>query len=108
MIDTLSAMRVEPKRTSFRSPWQNGVAEGWVGTVRRELLDHVIVLNEQHLRRLLREFLEYDSRDRTHVSLGKDAPGGRGVQSRPSVRARVMSRRRVGGLHHRYAWHDAV
>ena len=50
-------MEVRPVRTSFQSPWQNGVAERWVGSCRRELLDHVIVLNEQHLRRLLHEYL---------------------------------------------------
>jgi hypothetical protein len=55
----LRHMEVHAVRTSFQSPWQNGVAERWVGTCRRELLDHVIVLNEQHLLRLLREFLAY-------------------------------------------------
>jgi len=55
----LRHMEVRPVRISFQSPWQNGVAERWVGSCRRELLDHVIVVNEQHLRRLLREFLEY-------------------------------------------------
>ena len=46
-------------RTAYRSPWQNGVAERWVGSCRRELLDHVIVLNESHLRRLVRDYLKY-------------------------------------------------
>ena len=64
---------VAPVRTSVHSPWQNGVAERWIGTCRRELLDHVIVLNEQHLRRLLCEFLEYYHDDRTHLSLSKSA-----------------------------------
>ncbi len=59
VAQTLRALQVCPLRTSFQSPWQNGVAERWVGTCRRELLDHVIVLNAEHLRRLLSEFLDY-------------------------------------------------
>lgn len=55
----LRGMQVEPLRTAYRSPWQNGVAERWIGSCRRELLDHVIVLNEEHLGRLLREFVAY-------------------------------------------------
>jgi putative transposase len=61
----LRLLEVRPVRTSFQSPWQNGVAERWGGTCRRELLDHVIVLNEQHLQRLLQEFLRYYHEDRT-------------------------------------------
>lgn len=72
-------MGVRPVQTSFQSPWQNGVAERWVGICRRELLDHVIVLNETHLRRLLGEFLAYYHSDRTHLSLGKDPPTARAV-----------------------------
>jgi putative transposase len=90
------------------SPWQNGVAERWVGTCRRELLDHVIVLNEQHLQRLLQEFLRYYHTDRTHLSLGKDPPTTRAVCAPPSPLAAVASVPRVGGLHHRYEWRDAA
>jgi transposase InsO family protein len=105
---TIEAMGVSPTRTSFRSPWQNGVAERWVGTLRRELLDHVIVLHERHLQHLLQEFVEYYSHDRTHLSLEKDTPAGRPVHSRPSRGARVVSRRRARGLHHRYVWREAA
>ncbi|HTG62666.1 MAG TPA: integrase core domain-containing protein, partial [Terriglobia bacterium] len=66
-----------PIRTTFRSPWQNGVAERWVGSVRRDLLDHVIVLNQRHLRRLMKNYLRYYHEDRTHLGLGKDTPEGR-------------------------------
>jgi transposase InsO family protein len=59
MIEVVKSFGIKPKRTSFRSPWQNGVAEGWVGSCRRELLDHVIVLNERHLRRLMNEYVRY-------------------------------------------------
>ena len=56
-----------PIRTAFRSPWQNGVAERWVGSVRRDLLDHVIILNQRHLRRLMKNYLRYYHEDRTHL-----------------------------------------
>ena len=55
VVDTIKSFGIEPKRTSFRSPWQNGVAERCVGNCRRDLLDHVIVLNERHLKRLMSE-----------------------------------------------------
>jgi hypothetical protein len=67
----------EPTRTAFRSPWQNGVAERWVGSCRRDLLDHVIVLNEQHSKRLMFEYVRYYHEDRTHLGLAKDTPTGR-------------------------------
>jgi len=68
---------IEPKRTSFRSPWQNGVAERWVGNCRRDLLDHVIVLNQRHLKRLMNEYVRYYHEDRTHLALAKGTPAGR-------------------------------
>jgi len=79
-----------------------------VGSCRRELLDHVIVLNEEHLLRLLREFLAYYHRDRTHLSLGKDPPITRAVCLPVSPCATVASLPRVGGLHHRYEWREAA
>ena len=89
-------MRVRPMRTRFQSPWQNGVAERWVETCRRELLDHVVVLDEAHLRRLLSEFLAYYHDDRTHLSLGKDPPCERAVCSQSLVTAKVTSLPRIG------------
>jgi transposase InsO family protein len=74
---TLTAMGSTPKRISYRRPWQNGAAEHWVGSGRRELLEHVIVLGEQHLRRLLREYLAYYHQDRSHLALATDTPDGR-------------------------------
>jgi hypothetical protein len=59
----VKAMGSEPIRTRFRSPWQNGIAERWVGSVRRDLLDHAIVLNRRHLRRLLKEYVRYYHED---------------------------------------------
>jgi hypothetical protein len=90
-----------PTRTSYQSPWQNGVAERFVGTVRRELLDHVIVLNESHLRQLIESFVTYYNVDRTHIGVGKDSRCGRPVEQRPGRRANVVSLPRVGGLYHR-------
>jgi hypothetical protein len=63
-----------PKRTSFRSPWQNGIAERWVGSCRRDVLDHIVALNERHLKRLLAEYVRYHHEDRTHLGLEKATP----------------------------------
>jgi transposase InsO family protein len=103
----IKSFEIDPKRTAFRSPWQNGTAERVVGSVRRELLDHVVVLNEDHLRRLLREYVDYYNDERVHTSIA-DAPVGRPVESRPSENAKVVGFPRVGGLHHRYCWHEAA
>jgi transposase InsO family protein len=96
-----------PKRTAFRSPWQNGTAERFVGSVRRELLDHVVVFNEDHLRGLLREYVDYYNAERVHTSIG-DAPNGRPVEVRASSCSKVIGLPRVGGLHHRYRWREAA
>jgi transposase InsO family protein len=105
---TLRSLQVEPTRTSYRSPWQNGVAERFVATVRRELLDHVIVLNERHLDRLLKSYIDHYHRDRTHLRLDKDTPLGRPVEPRPTTSVTVVGLPRVGGLHRRYAWRRAA
>ena len=59
VIDTVKSFGIQPRRTSFRSPWQNGVAERFVGNCRRDLLDQVIVLHERHLKRLMNEYIRY-------------------------------------------------
>jgi transposase InsO family protein len=92
-------LNIKALRTSFASPWQNGVAERWVGSCRRELLDHVIALNERHLKRLLSEYVSYHHEDRTHLGLSKETPGCR---TRCVTSGRVVSHDRLGGLHHRY------
>jgi len=104
---TIDRIGIEPRRTAFRSPWQNGIAERWVGSARRELLDHVIVLNEKHLQILLREYIDYYNTDRVHTWL-RDAPKGRPVEHRSSPEAQVIGKSRVGGLHHRYEWREAA
>ncbi len=88
-------------RIAPRSPWQNGFAERWVGTLRRELLDHVVVLGERHLLRLVRQHVAYYNEDRPHMSLGGDAPTGRSLE--PPSAGDVIALPRVGGLHHRYS-----
>ncbi len=104
VVSTAKSMGLQPVRTAFRSPWQNGVAERWVGSVRRDLLDHVIVLNRRHLGRLLNEYIRYFHEDRTHLGLGKDCPDGRVPAIAPRDHYRVISLPRLGGLHHRYSF----
>jgi len=67
--------------TAYRSPWQNGYCEKVIGSIRREFLDHVIVMNENHLRRLLNEYFHYYNFQRTHLGLNKDSPVSRPIQS---------------------------
>jgi len=110
VVSTMKSFGTQPQstRTAFRSPWQNGVAERWVGSVRRELLDHVVVFNERHLRRLLREYVAYYHDDRTDLGLGKATDPRRGRWSGGLEKPNVVARPRVGGLHHRYEWRDAA
>jgi putative transposase len=79
--------------------WQNGIAERWVGSCRRDLLDHIVALNERHLQRLLSEYVRYHHEDRTHLGLEKGTPDGR---IRSVASGGVLSQVRLGGLHHRY------
>jgi transposase InsO family protein len=102
VIETVKSFGIKPKRTTFRSPWQNGVAERWVGNWRRDLLDHVIVVNERHLKRLMNEYVRYYHEDRTHLALAKGTPAGRRAAKNPGVVRRIASMPRLGGLHHRY------
>jgi len=108
VIALLSATGLKPKRTSIRAPWQNGTAERWIGSCRREILDHVIALNEEHLRRLLRDYIRYHEEDRIHDALNKDTPNRRPVEPKPAANATVISQPRLGGIHHRYAWRQAA
>jgi transposase InsO family protein len=108
VIAFLKATGLKPKRTSVQAPWQNGSAERWVGSCRREILDHVIALNELHLRRLIRDYVNYHHDDRIHAALEKDTPNRRPVEQRPTVTATVISMPRLGGLHHRYAWREVA
>jgi len=86
--------------TEPHSPWQNLFVERLIGSVRRECLNHVLVLGERHLRRTLARYFAYYHRTRTHLSLDKDPPHGRPIE-RPEL-GRVIPIREVGGLHHSY------
>jgi transposase InsO family protein len=97
---TIAAMNIEPVRTAPRSPWQNAYVERVIGSIRRECLDHVIVVNDVGLRRVLRDYVTYYMRSRTHLALGKDAPITRPVM--PPSAGPIVVTPHMGGLHHRY------
>lgn len=86
--------------TAPRSPWQNPCAERVIGSMRRECLDHLIILNEQHLRRILREYVHYYNQSRPHLALDRNAPTPRDVE--PPSQGPIVAFPEVGGLHHRY------
>jgi transposase InsO family protein len=96
----IKSLGIEDVPTAPRSPWQNAFVERVIGSIRRDCLDHVIVFNEQHLRRILREYFSYYHTCRTHLSLNKDPPQPRAVES--AKFGSIVALPRVGGLHHRY------
>jgi transposase InsO family protein len=94
----LRAMGIRDKPIAPASPWQNGFAERLIGSIRRECLDHIIVLGEVHLRRILKSYARYYNETRTHLALDKDAPLSRTVKRA----GRILCRPILGGLHHEY------
>jgi transposase InsO family protein len=98
----VKSMGIEEVLTGPRSHWQNAFVERVIGSIRRDCLDHVIVLNERHLKRILTSYFHYYHRWRTHLSLGMDTPESRLVQ-RPAL-GKVVQLPEVGGLHHHYEW----
>jgi transposase InsO family protein len=94
----LRAMGIRDKPTAPASPWQNGFAERLIGSIRRECLDHIIVLGEAHLRRILKSYARYYNETRTHLALDKDASLSRTVKRA----GRILCRPVLGGLHHEY------
>jgi transposase InsO family protein len=94
----LRAMGIRDRPTAPRSPWQNGYCERLIGSIRRECLDHIVVFGERHLRHLLRVYADYYNRTRTHLSLDKDSPVSRAVESF----GRILPVPILGGLHHQY------
>ena len=97
-IRRLRAMGIRDRPIAPRSPWQNGYAERLIGSIRRDCLDHVIVFGERHLHHLLGSYQRYYNQARTHLSLSKDAPALRAVQTT----GRIMADPHLGGLHHQY------
>ena len=96
----VAALKIQDVPTAPRSPWQNAYAERVIGSIRQECLNHLIVLGERHLRRILRSYVDYYNETRTHLSLDKDAPEGRPIQ--PPDQGKVIEHKHVGGLHHEY------
>ena len=93
-------MGIEEVVIAPQSPWQNPYVERLIGSIRRECLDHVIILGERHLRRILQSYVDYYHDSRTHLSLAKYFPEPREVQ--PPEMGEVIELPQVGGLHHRY------
>ena len=108
VVSTMTSFGIQPARTAWKSPWQNGIAERWTGSVRRESLDHVVIFNEHHLRRLLTDYVAYYHDDRTHLGLDKATPSSRSGAQCPTGEAAVVALPRIGGLHHRYEWRAAA
>jgi putative transposase len=96
----LRSLGIEEVLTAPRSPWQSPYVERFFGTLRRECLNHLLVLNERHLLRILKEFLAYYHQARTHMALADNAPESRAVE--PPSQGRVRAIPYLGGLHHRY------
>ena len=94
----LAAIGIRDRPIARGSPWQNGFAERLIGSIRRECLDHVIVVGEAHLRRILQTYAGYYNEIRTHRSLDKDAPVSRSVQRTGSIKSHAI----LGSLHHHY------
>jgi putative transposase len=90
----IRSLGVSPIRTSFQSPWQNGIAERWIESCRRDLLDHIIAVDERHLKRSLSEYVSYYHEDRTHLGLGKETPEHR---IRSVATGRIISHDRSAG-----------
>jgi hypothetical protein len=97
VISAVREMGSQSTRTAFGCPWQNGVAERWVGSCRRDLLDHVIMLNERHLKRLMSSYLLYYREDLTHLGLAKDTPAGRPPEIRITGKSKIQSFRDSAG-----------
>ncbi|MDD3642094.1 MAG: integrase core domain-containing protein [Candidatus Krumholzibacteria bacterium] len=103
---TLESMDIREVLIAARSPWQNPYVERLIGSIRRECLDHTIIIGENHLRRVLREYIRYYNESRTHLGLEKDCPHPRVVE--PPEAGPIVARPMVGGLHHRYSGKTAT
>ena len=97
---------IKPKITGYQCPWQNGVAERYVLSARKEMLNHMLIFNESQVRDLMRKYVEYYNNERCHLSVGRDSPNGRKILRKPTESAKVVSFPRLGGLHHVYMWDE--
>ena len=100
-VHRIEGLGLEQKLIAPRSRWQNPVVERLIGSIRRECLDHVIVLNEHHLRQIMSDYIDYYHRHRTHRSLNSDSPETRSIEA--PDRGNIVALSLVGGLHHRYS-----
>ncbi len=91
-------MGIRDRPTALRSPWQNAYIERLIGSIRRECLDHLIVFNEVHLRRIMKRYADYYNQSRTHLALNKNSPSNRPIERRGIINPLPI----LGGLHHRY------
>jgi transposase InsO family protein len=95
---SVKALGIRPLVTAYRSPWQNGYSERLIGSIRRECLDHLIIMNESHLRGILQSYIRYYNTQRTHLGVNKDSPEPRKVQADGEIDKVAV----VNGLHHFY------
>ena len=98
--DRVRVMGINEVVTAPRSPWQNPYVERLIGSIRRECLDHIVIFDELHLRRILSSYVRYYHRTRTHLSLDNDCPQPRPIS--PPTAGKIIAFPEVGGLHHRY------
>ncbi len=99
-VNRVKGMGIKEVKTAYHSPWQNPCVERLIGTIRRDCLNHIIILNERHLKAILREYFAYYHESRTHLSLERDAPYNR--EAEPPLMGEIIELDQVGGLHHRY------
>jgi transposase InsO family protein len=98
MLSKKNKFGIDEIVTAYRSPWQNGYVERVIGSIKRECLDHVIILNEVHLRSILAEYFSYYNKYRTHLGINKDSPEGRPIQTVGKIDKIPF----VNGLHYVY------
>jgi transposase InsO family protein len=102
VLETLDSLGISPIRIAIRSPWQNGVAERFVESCRRDLFDHVIASNKRDMKRLMTDYVHYYHNDQTHLGLAKETPAGRTRETNQGMCSGVLAISRLGDLHHRY------
>jgi putative transposase len=94
----LQALEIKEVLTAPQSPWQNAHAERLIGSIRRECLNHFVILNARHLKRTMTAYFRYYHRSRTHLGLGKQCP----MELQVMARGVIVAKPELGGLHHRY------
>ena len=106
--EVVESLGVKEILTAPRSPKMNSHCERLIGSIRREALNHHIIIDEKHLHQIMTHYVDYYHNDRTHLALEKDTPHEREIQERPEGDAVLVEEPRLGGLHHRYYWQKAA